>query len=335
MLRSMDILNGIATESAGVLTVGTSGPPADGVFRDVTLITEGWGSSGYYDGDMLYRDGPKVLTPGLRIFSDHADGPVESSKNVMGVLASEARPFVDEKTGKRGLRGDIRVFKTGPYNHEWAYERAAAKAIELSVRSHVQYGSGTREGRYGKVVTAMTEGLSVDVVARGGRGGSFGTIQESKPIGVDNTNEEEGSEMPLTQEELTALAQESAKATALALAPALEGITTALTGLAQESQKVDAVALAPSAIRGKIAGAKLADKSVDRVYVAIESAEVATEKVVEDAIAAESDRVAEIAAEAKALAGDKGGVLKEKSDEELAEESYKPGSIDAWKVATA
>lgn len=336
MLRSMDILNGIATESAGVLTVGTSGPPEDGIFRDVTLISEGWGQSGYYDGEMLHRDGPTTLTKGLRVFSDHADGPVESSKNVMGVLVSEARPAVNAKTGKRELRGDIRVFKTGPYNHEWAYERASAGAIELSIRSHVKYGSGTREGRYGKVVTAMTEGLSVDVVARGGAGGSFGTIQESKPIGVDDQQNQEGSEMPLSQEELTALAQESAKATAAALAPALAGITTALTGLAQENKKVDApVALAPSEIRSKIAGAKLAEKSVDRVYVAIESAEVATKEVVESVIAAETARVEEIAAEAKALAEDKGGNFQQKTNDEIAAEAYVPGSIGAWKVEAA
>lgn len=325
----MTVLNGIATESAGVLELTPT--KVEGVFDNI-IIREGWGQSGYYPGDVLHRDGPKVFKAGTRIFLDHAEGPIESAERTIGVLQEDAR--ADKVDGRAVLRAPMRFFKTGVHNIDWIKERAEAKAIEVSIRSGVKYSAGEREGRYGKVVTAMTEAFSVDVVARGGAGGSFGTIQESAPVGVDHSENQEGEIVPVSKEEIN----EIATAFAEALAPKFETINTSLGDLAK-SQKVEEtklVALKPSEIAAKIAAGKLSEKATERVYAAAEA-----EGVVPTAefIDREIGREADIAKESRdALIAEKGDGFFEEAGAAGGDGAgkptgaYKPGAISAWAV---
>lgn len=323
----MTVLNGIATESAGVLELTET--KVKGVFDNI-IIREGWGSSGYYPGDVLHRDGPQVFKAGTRIFLDHAEGPVEKAGHTIGVLQEDAR--ADTVDGKAVLRAPMRFFTTGVHNVDWIKERAEAKAIEVSIRSGVKYAAGEREGRYGKVVTALTEAFSVDVVARGGAGGTFGTIQESAPIGVDHSENQEGEIVPITKEEATAIADAFAEA----LAPKFEAINTSLGDLAKapKAQEAALVALKPSEIAAKITAGKLTEKATERVYAAAEA-----EGVVPTAefIDREITREADIAKESRdALIAEKGEGFFEESatpgSQGKADEAYKPGTIGSWAV---
>lgn len=325
----MTVLNGIATESAGVLELTET--KVKGVFDNI-IIREGWGSSGYYPGDVLHRDGPKVFKAGTRIFLDHAEGPIESAGRTIGVLQEDARP--DTVEGRAVLRAPMRFFQTGVHNVDWIRERAEARAIEVSIRSGVKYAAGEREGRYGKVVTALTEAFSVDVVARGGAGGSFGTIQESAPVGVDNSENQEGEIVPITKEE----AAELATAFAEALAPKFEAINTSLGDLAKapKAQETALVALKPSEIAAKIAAGKLSEKATERVYAAAEAEGVVPTA---DFIDREIGREADIAKESRdALIAERGEGFFEESGVAGGEgsgkpaEAYKPGSLSRWAV---
>lgn len=323
-------LDGIACESAGLLELNAD-DKVPGLFKDVILVREGWGHSGYYDGDVLHRDGPTSFPVGTRIFLNHAEGEFEKADAVMGVMASEARAATDAD-GKRVLKGDIQIFKTGVHNHEWAMERAKAKAIELSIRCPVKYAQGTREGKYGKVVSAMGQAYSVDVVARGGAGGSFGTIQESAPNPGLVNDEKEGSEM-LTAEESAAIG----KSMADALTPMFANITTALgdlkTAVVTESKPV---ALKTSEIVDKLTKAKLSEKAVTRVFTALEAEGiVATAAVVDSEIGREVSIAEEAAAAVKAALEEGDANFEEGAPTDgSADKGYKPGGVRAWGVAT-
>lgn len=313
---------GIATESAGVLELDET--KVKGVFDNV-IIQEGWGSSGFYPGDVLKRDGARAFPAGTRIFLDHADGPVEKSDRLIGVTQEAAR-YVEED-GVPKLRAPMRFFsdKLG-----WVKERAEAKVIEVSIRSGVTYAQGERAGRFGKVVTAFTEGISVDVVARGGAGGKFGTIQESAQIGQAALENQIGDDVALTAEETAAIANAFVEG----LKPQFAAITSALGDLkvASESKGAPLVALTAREINTKIVAAKLGDKGASRVYEAVEAAEIADEAFVDKEIAREASIREEAAAEAKAALG-QGNAQFDESGKPGDTDTYKLGTIGSWGVA--
>jgi hypothetical protein len=147
------------------LLMESTSPPVkseDGTWRAV-LITPGKGSSGIYTESMLREYGPKAFKKGTHSYVDHPrdEGEVRSPKNLIGVLAEDAR----YENGV-GLVGKIRVM-----DHWKEFVEAVAPHTGLSI-----YAMG--EGNYNDEGEVVVENLiphtqnSVDLVSYPGRPGS-------------------------------------------------------------------------------------------------------------------------------------------------------------------
>ena len=136
--------------------------------------------------------------------------------------------------------------------------------------------------------------------------------------------------MPLTKEERAEIAQETATTLAATLKPMFDGLTTALGDLktAQESKgKVEETALTAREINEKITAANLSEGAVKRVYLAVEAeGVVATEKLVDEAIARETEVMEEARAALQAEKGEGHGVFNE-AGEAGGSNEYKPGTV--------
>ena len=139
-----------------------SAPVKSGDRWEAILITPGVGSSGFYSEDVLREFGPAAFPKGTHSYVDHPkeDGEVRSPKNLMGVLAEDARfePGV-------GLVAQIEVMP-----HWVEFVEAVAPHTGLSI-----YAMG--EGRYDGdelVVESLIPHVqnSVDLVSYPGRPGS-------------------------------------------------------------------------------------------------------------------------------------------------------------------
>lgn len=277
---------------------------------DCIIVREGWGATGYYSKELLSVSEGNFMS-GTRSFQGHPlEGQEEPSDRVVGISTENAR-YVEsdpEAGGKATIRAPFGFFSdVAPRIRE----RAKAKAIALSLRAPVRYTTGEREGKYGRVVTSFVgPALSVDVVARAGAGGAFGTVKESL---IPGGSTEEGSDMPLTKEERAEIAQETALALASVLKPTFDGFTTALGEIKTARESSAPAALKISQINKIVADAKLTEKAQARVLTAIEAAkpEEVTEKYVTDICAREAEVYAEALEAAKAGEGN----LEEEDDE--------------------
>jgi hypothetical protein len=143
----------------------------------IGIITPGWGSSGYYSTAVLEnaaRD--QVFPAGLKMYLDHptateeTDRPERSVRDLAAVLTEDAT-----WDGAR-LVGEAQVF--GPYR-ELLTDRDFAASIGTSIRATAEVTAGEAEGKKGRIVTQLVEGLSVDFVTEAGRGGSILEVFES------------------------------------------------------------------------------------------------------------------------------------------------------------
>lgn len=224
--------HGIATEGAApILMDNEVSNDLPGLTIDCTILElDRWGSSGYYPATVGERDGAKTFPAGTHSYLNHAEVGKESAGDLMGVLVEDARYVAENENGKPALKAPIRFFETGQYNAAWVKDRMSA--LGLSIRAGVDFEQGQKAGRSGRIVTAFTEGISVDVVHRAGAGGKFGIIKESADqAGVDN--EEEGANVPITKEDADALGT----AIAAALAPKFAELNTAITESAKPAVK--------------------------------------------------------------------------------------------------
>lgn len=163
-------------ETGARLGEATPGRPSR---REVTIITEGWGSSGYYSRDLLERDGPAIFPVGTQMFLDHpgraeeSDRPERSVKDLAARLASTPR-----------MVGNALVAEADIYEHWRPVVDALAEDIGLSIRAAGETELGEADGRKGTIVTSLTEGISVDFVTNAGRGGKVGQLIESAQAAV-------------------------------------------------------------------------------------------------------------------------------------------------------
>ena len=152
--------------------------PAPGTgMLDIVFITEGWGSSGYYAGDMLQEAAKdNVFQAGTQMFINHPtateaeERPVRDLNYLAAVLAEDA--YYDPKV--KGLRGPVKTFPA------WRESLAEmAPYIGVSIRAAADVEEGEVDGRQGVIVKKITEGLSVDFVTKAGRGGHVVEVLES------------------------------------------------------------------------------------------------------------------------------------------------------------
>lgn len=300
----MGDLLGFATEGGAALDIehGTQASDTGLVVDNVLIEGDRWGSSGYYPATVLERDGARAFPAGTQVYLDHAEIGKDSAKGLIGELQEDAR-YVVQEDGKKVLRAPMKFYESGTYNATWIKERA--KRLGISIRSGVKFAAGTMEGRTGKIVTAFTEGISVDVVARAGAGGKFGTIKESADPLQAQQNEEEGHKM--TPEELKAQAGAFATAVAEALRPSFEAITTAVGEVKDSVAESKVTKLTGAQVSEKLAKAKLPAAAESRVWAEFEAKNGDVEAFVENEIKVWTDAVAE----AKRSLGDAGNFVDE------------------------
>ena len=148
----------------------------------IQVINPGWGSSGYYSAEVLEsaaRD--RVFPAGTKCFLDHPseserfDRPERSVKDLAAVLTEDARWTGD------ALVAPVQVF--GPFRDVIA-EMKDAIGVSIRAAAEVTEG-GEAEGRTGRIVDRIVEGVSVDFVTTAGRGGRILQVLESaraKPV---------------------------------------------------------------------------------------------------------------------------------------------------------
>jgi hypothetical protein len=153
----------------------------------VELITPGWGSSGYYSPQVLESAAQAEVFPaGLHMYLDHPSAsesierPERSVRDLAAVLTEAAR------WDGNALVAEAAVF--GPYREVLGQ---MSEAIGVSIRAAADVTDNAQaEGRRGRVVNQLVEGLSADFVTRAGRGGrivevleSARTVEEQRNIG--------------------------------------------------------------------------------------------------------------------------------------------------------
>lgn len=161
----------LLTETGGAEAVqgGTGGQR-----REITIIQEGWGSSGYYSQEVLERDGPRIFPVGTHMYIDHptvterAERPERSIKDLAATLVSTPR-----------MKGISLVAEAEIKEHWVPVIDALAEDIGTSIIAEGVVETGKAGGREGPIVKALTEGHSVDFVTKAGAGGKVGKLIES------------------------------------------------------------------------------------------------------------------------------------------------------------
>lgn len=165
------------------MTFVEAATPAQGPGRLlIHLITPGWGSSGFYPQDVLEAAGrDRVFPAGTHMYIDHPaeseqyDRPERTIKDLAAVLVEDAH--WDAAAG--GLVAEARVF-----SHWRAPLAEMADVIGVSIRGTADSEIGEAEGRRGRIMKRLDEGISVDFVTHAGRGGKVAQVIESARVRV-------------------------------------------------------------------------------------------------------------------------------------------------------
>lgn len=143
-------------------------------WRARLIEADRWGTSGYYPRDVLEKDGPTTWPAGTPVYLDHptetelADRPERSVRDLAGTLTTTPT-----------MEGDGLYAEIAFYPHVAPLIEAIGADVGLSIRATAEVEAGERDGRQGWIVTALTEGKSVDVVTKAGAGGKLITLLES------------------------------------------------------------------------------------------------------------------------------------------------------------
>lgn len=168
------------TEAGTLTTTGTGR-------LEITLITPGWGSSGYYSAEMLEQAAAdKVFPRGTQQHIDHmgASDRIENSagslRTLAAVLTEDAvwdPDYVDEETGKKGrLKSEAML---GSQYRDMITEFADYIGTSISAGADITIGEA--EGRKGQIVEKLyPDRLNrVDFVTVAGRGGRIDAVLEA------------------------------------------------------------------------------------------------------------------------------------------------------------
>ncbi len=192
----------------GRTTLRESGEVGEGTsVRPITIIREGWGSSGYYGREMLERDGPRCFPAGTHMYMDHPtqteeyERPERSVKDLIGVV--ESTPFM----AGGALKSSAKVF-----SHWQPFVNEVAPHIGLSIRAAGDVTEGEAEGRKGPIVEGLHEGISVDYVTHAGAGGQLDEsqrqlLESARTAGAQLVEERQLTEALLEHDVLVAEAE--------------------------------------------------------------------------------------------------------------------------------
>lgn len=156
-----------------------------GKLLEITLITPGWGSSGYYSAAILEQAAKDRVFPRLtQQHIDHEkDGGVGSVSTLAAYLNEDARwepDWLDPKTGVKG-----RLVAESRVSPKWQDDLAfLAEALGTSIAAPAEIGMGEAEGRQGRIIEKLLPGPlnRVDFVTVAGRGGRISEVLESAKV---------------------------------------------------------------------------------------------------------------------------------------------------------
>ena len=144
----------------------------------VTLVTPGWGSSGYYAAEVLEAAaGERVFPSGTPCHVDHprrsddTELPERSVETLAAVLTEDAHWDADTQE----LVAEARLF---PHK---AWLADMADTIGMSIIADADVQEAEAEGRTGRVIERLVQGRSVDFVTKAGRGGRFTLAESARP----------------------------------------------------------------------------------------------------------------------------------------------------------
>lgn len=158
-----------------------SGAPT-GARTEITLITPGWGSSGYYSPEVLEQAAADLVFPtNTQMHIDHdKDGGVGSVSTLAAALQEDARwepDWVDPDTGVKGrLVAENKVF-----SHKREMLKELKDVIGTSIAAAAEVNMGEAEGRQGRIIERLLPSPTnrVDYVTVAGRGGRISEVLES------------------------------------------------------------------------------------------------------------------------------------------------------------
>lgn len=163
------------TEAAGVVA------PVTGKTQLVTLITPGWGSSGYYSTEALQQAvADRVWPSRTQMYIDHPTAeeqhtrPERSLQTLAAVLVEDAYWNSQESA----VQAKARVF---PRWREDLTEMAETDTVGVSIYTMAESEPGEAEGRQGMIVKRLVADPrnTVDYVTQPGRGGRVSAVLEA------------------------------------------------------------------------------------------------------------------------------------------------------------
>ncbi|WP_285240070.1 hypothetical protein [Pseudarthrobacter sp. MEB009] len=159
----------------------------NGSRTEITLITPGWGSSGYYSREMLEQAAKDRVFPAkTQQHIDHdGDGGVGSVATLAAALAEDARwepDWVDpdnpgEEPGR--LVAENRVFS---HKREMLAEIKDVIGTSIAAAAEISYGEAN--GRKGQIIERLIPAVTnrVDYVTHAGRGGRISEVLEAAKV---------------------------------------------------------------------------------------------------------------------------------------------------------
>ena len=159
-----------------------------GSLMEITLITPGWGSSGYYSAAMLEQAAAdKVFPRGTQQHIDHskADDPVGSVSTLAAALQEDARwepDWVDPE--EPGAEPGRLVAESRVYSLWREHLNDVKEVIGASIAAAAEVSIGEAGGRRGRIVEKLYPGPlnRVDFVTKAGRGGRISEVLESAKV---------------------------------------------------------------------------------------------------------------------------------------------------------
>jgi len=266
-------------------TLGTKGAK-----RRIRLISEGQGSSGYYSGTLLERDGATAFPKGTHIYLDHlTDSQYEDRQGSHSILDLVGVTISDAVFEEGALNADANFFSNFSSLVEEMREH-----IDLSIEAAGEVKEGVVESLHPSPLNA------VSIVPHGGRDGKIldliesyresGKIDNVKPD-ADKVREDARKDKGMTPEEIKALQEALTAAVATAVVTGLTEIKEALAPVvpdAGDPETADAVEVAEALVEAfptsKASRTRVAEaiKNGAKVADAIEAEKTLVESVKAD-----------------------------------------------------
>lgn len=156
---------------------GKLGQVSDTGRAEITLITPGWGSSGYYSAELLQRAAEeKVFPAGTQQHIDHLSEEDQRNRPAGSLMTLAAVLQEDARWNGQALVAESLI---GSRYRDIISEFAEHIGTSIAVGADVKLGEA--EGRRGQIVQALYPDVlnRVDFVTAAGRGGKINKILES------------------------------------------------------------------------------------------------------------------------------------------------------------